>query len=164
MTYLCRTRPSMAGTSQRTFMTDSNRGAWWGIQIGPTSGFTFNTTYMGKKNNVAREPTLQQVPPIVTYLCRTRPSMASTSQRTFSDGEKRGCRCPDLGPNLLISGSVSHALWVGDVGHDTAHWEGFGRIPPQGVPKADREETSERMGRSMDLSPTGGHYGGGVIS
>ena len=49
------------------------------------------------------------------------------------------CGCPDLGPELLGGGTVGHDLRVGDVGHDTAHWEDFGRIPPQGGPQADRE-------------------------
>ena len=43
----------------------------------------------------------------------------------------------DLGPNLLISSEVFHALRVRDVGHDTVHGEGFGRVPPQGVSLAE---------------------------
>ena len=32
--------------------------------------------------------------------------------------EQGGCGCPDIGPDLLGGGSVSHAVWVGDVGHE----------------------------------------------
>ena len=53
--------------------------------------------------------------------------------------EQGGCRCPDLGPDLLSGGSVRNYLRVGDVGHGNAHGEGSGRIPPQGGPQADRE-------------------------
>ena len=38
--------------------------------------------------------------------------------------EQGGCGCPDLGTDLLGSGSVGHALRIGDVGHDIAHWGG----------------------------------------
>ena len=72
-----------------------------------------------------------------------------------SSVDQEGCGCPDLGPDLFGSGSVNHALRVGDVGYDTTHWEGFGKIIPQGGPKAEREATSERTGRSMVLSPSG---------
>ena len=44
------------------------------------------------------------------------------------------------------------------------HWEGFGRIPPQGGPQADEESTLERTGRSKGLSHTVGRYGGGGIA
>ena len=43
----------------------------------------------------------------------------------------------DLGLNLLISNEVFHALRVRYVGHDTAHGEGFGRVPPQGISLAE---------------------------
>ena len=78
--------------------------------------------------------------------------------------ELGGCGCPDLRIDLLIGGSVGHALRVGEVGHDTAHWESFGWIPPQGGLQADGEATSERTGRSMGLSPAGGRDGGGGIA
>ena len=32
------------------------------------------------------------------------------------------------------------------MGDDTPHWEGFGRIPPQGGPQADGKATSDREG------------------
>ena len=44
--------------------------------------------------------------------------------------EQGGCGCPDLGPDLLFGGAVVHDLQVRDVGHDTAHGEDFGRVPP----------------------------------
>ena len=58
--------------------------------------------------------------------------------------EQGGWECLYLGPDLLGGVSVSHDLRVGDVDHDTAHWEGFGRISLQGGPQADEEATSER--------------------
>ena len=78
--------------------------------------------------------------------------------------EEGGCVCLDLGPYLLGGGSVGHTLQVGDVGHGTAHWECFGRIPPQNGPQAEREATSEKTGWSMGLLPTGGRYGRGRIA
>ena len=63
--------------------------------------------------------------------------------------------CPDLGPDLLGGGSVGHTLRVGDMGTDTTHEEGSGRIPPQGGPKADGDETTEVTGQIMGLTPAG---------
>ena len=59
---------------------------------------------------------------------------------------KVGRGCPDVGKNLCGGGPGSSAVWVGDVGDDTTSWESFGRILPQGGPKADRTATLE-MGR-----------------
>ena len=61
--------------------------------------------------------------------------------------DQGGCICPDLGTDLVGSVSVVQDLRIGDVGHDTRHWEGFGRIPPLGGPQADGEATLERTGR-----------------
>ena len=36
-----------------------------------------------------------------------------------------------LRKNLCGGGPGVPAVWVGDVGDDTAHWEIVGRIPPQ---------------------------------
>ena len=46
--------------------------------------------------------------------------------------EQGGRGCLDLGENLrrIISGGIS--VQVEDVGDDTTHWEGLGRITPQG--------------------------------
>ena len=60
---------------------------------------------------------------------------------TEYDIDQGRCGLSELVPYLLGGGSVGHALRVGDVGHDTANWEGFGWIPPQGGPQADREAT-----------------------
>ena len=65
-------------------------------------------------------------------------------------------RCPDLREDLRGGGSGSHSLRVGYVGNDTTHWDSFGRIPPQGIPQADGETTSERTGWRMVVSPAGG--------
>ena len=56
---------------------------------------------------------------------------------------KRRRRCPDLGKDLNGGGKGSLAVWVRDVGDDTAHWEVFGRISPQGGPQADKTTTTE---------------------
>ena len=50
------------------------------------------------------------------------------------------------------------------MGHETVHWEGFKKIPPQIGPQADEEVNSEKTGWSMNISPTGGRYGGGGIA
>ena len=50
------------------------------------------------------------------------------------------------------------------MGQHTAHWKVFERIPPQGGLYADREETSDRTGRSMGLSPDRVNDGGGNIA
>ena len=42
--------------------------------------------------------------------------------------DQGGCVCPDLGENLREGGSGGHAVLVGDVGDDTAHWEVWGRF------------------------------------
>ena len=73
-----------------------------------------------------------------------------------SGAEQGGSGCPDLGEDLRDGGSGGHALRVGDVGNDTTHWEGFGRITPQGVPQADGETTLDRMGWWMGVSPAVG--------
>ena len=39
--------------------------------------------------------------------------------------DQSGCVYPDLGSNLCDSGSGGHSVWVGYVGDDTLHWEGF---------------------------------------
>ena len=49
------------------------------------------------------------------------------------------------------------------MGDDTPHWEGLGRILPQGGPQADGEATSEREVWCMGLPPSGGRDGGGGI-
>ena len=77
--------------------------------------------------------------------------------------EQGGLGCLDLGSNLFCSGSVGHSLQVVDVGHDTAHWEILGRIPPQSGLQAYGEATLERIVRIMDLSPSGGSDGGSGI-
>ena len=51
-----------------------------------------------------------------------------------------GSVCPDLGGYLRGGGSGGHALRVGDVGNDTAHREGFGRISPQGGLQGDGKQ------------------------
>ena len=61
-----------------------------------------------------------------------------------SGAKQGGSRCMDLEVDLHGGGLGGHDIRVVDVGNDTVHWEGFGQIPPQGGPKADRETTSER--------------------
>ena len=47
---------------------------------------------------------------------------------------KRGHGLSDLGKDICGGGTISLAVWVGDVGDDTTHWEGSEWIPPQGDP------------------------------
>ena len=47
--------------------------------------------------------------------------------------EEGGGGCPDFGPDLLGGSTSGNDLWVGVMGPDAAHQEGFGRIQPQGV-------------------------------
>ena len=42
------------------------------------------------------------------------------------------------------------------MGPDAAHEEGAGRIPPQGVPQADKAATIEMTGQRLDLRTSGG--------
>ena len=60
---------------------------------------------------------------------------------------KGGHGCPDIGKNLRRGGQGGLDVWVGDVGDDNAHYEGFKQIPPQGFPQADRTENLERERR-----------------
>ena len=78
--------------------------------------------------------------------------------------DQGGCVCLDLGPYLLGVDSVINTLQIGDVGDDTSHWGGLGKILPQGCPHADGDETSESTGRSMGISPAGGCDDGGRIA
>ena len=73
----------------------------------------------------------------------------------FQGFEKGVCGCLDLGENLLGGGSGGSNVRVRDVGDDTTHWEGFGRIPPQGGPKDDGMTTSDQAGRWVGVFPTG---------
>ena len=70
------------------------------------------------------------------------------------------CGCPDLGPDILGGGSVGPVARVRDVGDDSSHQEGVGRIPPQGGPQDGREADSDREGLSVDILPAGGRSGG----
>ena len=60
---------------------------------------------------------------------------------------KGGNGCPEVGNNLRGGGPGGSTVCVRDVGDDTTHWEGFGRIPPQDVPQADGTSISERERR-----------------
>ena len=60
-------------------------------------------------------------------------------------------------------GTGSFYVWFGDAGKDTTHWEEFGRIPPQGGPKADGMATTDEYCWEVGVSPAGkGDVGGGV--
>ena len=68
---------------------------------------------------------------------------ATEVDATIQGVGKVGRGLPDLRKNLLGSGLGDSSVWVGDVGYDTAHWEGFGQIPSQGGPHADGTATLE---------------------
>ena len=74
---------------------------------------------------------------------------------TDESSGKRGCRCLYLGTNILGNGTVSVGVWVGDMGDDPTHWEGVGRIPPQGGPQADGEAALAGEGQCVDINPAG---------
>ena len=69
-----------------------------------------------------------------------------------------------FGDNLCGGGSWGHDVWVGDMGDDTAHWQGFGRIPPQCFPQANWTTTLERARRWMGVSYYVGSNGKGGIT
>ena len=50
------------------------------------------------------------------------------------------------------------------MGNDTVYWKGFGRIPSEGSPQADRETTYESTVRWMGVSSAGERDGGGGIN
>ena len=60
---------------------------------------------------------------------------------------KGGRGCPDARKNLCGGDKGGSDVWIGNVGADNAHWEGLGRIPPQGGPQADWMPALEREGR-----------------
>ena len=78
--------------------------------------------------------------------------------------EKGGSGCPDTRTYLLGGSAMGHAVWVRDMGPDTAHEEGVGRIPPQGGPQADTVATAGGTGRRLGLPFSGGCDGGGGFS
>ena len=47
------------------------------------------------------------------------------------------------------------------MGDDASHWEGVGRISPQGGLQSDGEATSAREGRSVGIPPSRERNGGG---
>ena len=60
-----------------------------------------------------------------------------------SDIEQGGSRCPDIGTYLLGGGEIGPSIRVRDMDPDGAYEEGFGQIPPQGVPQDDGTTTKE---------------------
>ena len=49
----------------------------------------------------------------------------------------------DVGPLLQGVGTIYLALWIEDVSDEYLHWQGAGRLPTQGGPPNDGEETSK---------------------
>ena len=62
---------------------------------------------------------------------------------------------------MLGVGPVGNVVRVGDLGDNPLHWEGVGRIPPQGGPQADRVETLAKEVSRMGIPPSEGCDGGG---
>ena len=52
---------------------------------------------------------------------------------------KRGCRWPDLGPDILGGGPVGNAVRFWDMDDDPTHRGSVGQIPPQGGSQTDGE-------------------------
>ena len=83
-------------------------------------------------------------PAVVRNLRGARQKWARLSRVLGREGEDEG------GSEVLVR----------DVGNDTAHWEGVGRIPPQGGPQTDGTEISEVEGWEVGVPPSGGSDGG----
>ena len=67
--------------------------------------------------------------------------------------EQGGGGCLYLGTDLLVGNGIVHTVQVRDIGPDTAHEEGVGRIPPQGGLQADGVATAEGAERMVVLAP-----------
>ena len=78
--------------------------------------------------------------------------------------DQEGCGCLELRENLCSGGSDGPAVRVGDVGDDTTHWEGFGRILPQDCPQDDDTTISERRDSGWVYPPLMEAMGGGGIT
>ena len=74
--------------------------------------------------------------------------------------EQGGGGCLDLGPDILGGGAVGPAIHTRDVGDVTMHQEGIGRILQQDGLQANREATSDRVWRSVDITLAGIRDGG----
>ena len=81
---------------------------------------------------------------------------------TFQGVGKLGSGCLDLGKNIHGGGTGGPDVWVGDIGDDITHWEGGGKISPQGALQADKMATLE--GGGGGVSPAGGRDGGGGVT
>ena len=77
---------------------------------------------------------------------------------------KRGRGCLNLRRDLRGGGSGSLAVWVGDVGDGTAHWEGLGRIPKKVGLQDDKTATMEGDLREVGVSPASGGDGGDGVT
>ena len=75
------------------------------------------------------------------------------------DIEQGGSGCPDIGTDLLGGSAIGNAVRVRDMGPDTAHEEGAGRIPQQDDPQADRAATAEGAVWRLNSTPAGGCHG-----
>ena len=60
--------------------------------------------------------------------------------------QQGGCGFLGLGENLRDGCSGGPAVQVGDVGDDTTHWEGFGRINPQAEQKGLTDQNQSPSG------------------
>ena len=85
-----------------------------------------------------------------------QPTEGATEVGKTVQGIGKGvCGCPYARNNLCGSGPGGSPPWVGYVGDDTAHCEGFGRIPPQGGQQANGTATLDREGQEVGVSPAG---------
>ena len=76
--------------------------------------------------------------------------------------DQGGIICLYIRTDLLGVSSISTSVRVRDMGPDTAHKEGDGRILPQGLSQADGEATAE--GGGLILPPDGGCDGEGGLA
>ena len=67
-------------------------------------------------------------------------------------------------PMINLRQSKTRITQVGEMGDNTTHGEGFGRIISQGGPQDVGKITSERTGRWMGVSTYGGSYVRGRVT
>ena len=77
--------------------------------------------------------------------------------------EQGGKVCPDIGRDVFGGGTMGPAVWVREMGPNTAYADGPGRISPHSSLKTDGTETVEDTVQKMGLPPAGGYDGGGGV-
>ena len=72
----------------------------------------------------------------------------------ISDFGSGGHGCQGVG-NILQGGGPSGAtVWIGDMGHDPTHWQGYGVLSPSGVLLTHRQTNVEGSGWKLEIPPS----------